>query len=83
MWRIENIRQGLFLDSPNIDDQEHCVFYTNGTTDRPTELNCCRAEWAIVQQISKPAHDPSVNDFIHKRLTQMDFKPSIVVNLKP
>ena len=62
--RLKLCRQGPFLDRPFVVPQTHCVFYTDGTCDKPREQNCCRAAWAIVQHVQRSPTDPSVGDFI-------------------
>ena len=61
---LKSIRQGPFLDIPNIAPSSHHVFYTDGSCDRPKLQNCCRAAWAVVQHVNSITQDPSVNDFV-------------------
>lgn len=62
--RLKLRRQGPFLDQPFVEPQTHCIFYTDGTCDKPREQNCCRAAWAVVQHVRHSSTDPSVGDFI-------------------
>ena len=62
--RLKLSRQGPFLDQPFLSPQGHCIFYTDGTCDKPREQNCCRAAWAVVQHVQHSPSDPSPEDFV-------------------
>ena len=62
--RLKLCRTGPFLDHPNFADTDHLHLWTDGPCDRPKDLNCCRAAWAVVQQASYHPSDPSFHDFV-------------------
>ena len=62
--RLKWCRVGPFLDEPDIRPTDHYVFFTDGTCDRPRNQNCCRAAWAIVQQINHDPDSPSLDHFV-------------------
>ena len=59
--RLKLSRQGPFLDQPFLSPQGQCIFYTDGTCDKPREQNCCRAAWAVVQHVSHTKGFQSIN----------------------
>ena len=62
--RLRLLRTGPFIDHPPVADLAHFHLYTDGSCDRPKDLNCCRAAWAVVQHVSVTPDDPSLNDFV-------------------